>query len=224
MKLNVDKVYCCHHPSQLLSPRKIYLNKFFEDNNIDVEWVEEGTPEQSKSYDNSKLLDVVMREGPASCRGNFDNSNDLTHKLISLILKHMYCFEDQIKNEYKNILILEDDADLFNTFSECYFNNCMEEFSEMNLDILFLGSCCGLHFPFTSPEKMVYHDATLRSRCTHCFVVTLDASIKIMNKFPTMFHAADWQLNHIIEEENLSVGWAEPSISQMNYKSSLNWV
>jgi|TARA_A100000172_G_scaffold80969_1_gene72140 hypothetical protein len=221
MKLNVDKVYCCHHPAEHIAPRKNKLSSFFLDSSIDVEWVELGTPEDAKTYDNTELVQKILTKGPLHCRNDYAKATDLSYRLISLILKHNYCFEQQVKNNYENILILEDDADLFTTFSEDYFNKCMGEYTELGLDLLFLGSCCGLHYPNVSPNKLVYTAANLRSRCTHCFVVNINAAKKLLKTFLQMFDSADWQINAIIEEQRLRVGWAEPSVAQMNYESTL---
>jgi len=221
MKLNVDKVYCCHHPAEHLASRKHKLSSFFVDNDMTVEWVELGTPEEARAYDNAELVQKILTKGPLHCRGDYVKANELSYRLISLILKHNYCFEQQVENNYENILILEDDADLFNTFSESYFNKCMAEYTELGLDLLFLGTCCDLHYPNTTSDKFVYTAPGLKSRCTHCFVVNIDAARKLLKTFLRMFDAADWQINTIIEEQNLSVGWAEPSINQLDYKSSL---
>tara|TARA_B110001454_G_C12706512_1_gene428819 strand:+ start:1472 stop:2173 length:702 start_codon:yes stop_codon:yes gene_type:complete len=222
MNLNIDKIYCCHHPSESLSPRKEKLLKIFNDNNLDVEWVEGFSPEDAKQYNHKTLLRNVMTKGPENCRNDEEKATQLTYRSISLILKHNYCYEEQIKNNYENILILEDDVDLSSVFSEDYFNKCMEEFSELNLEMLFLGSCCNLHFPNATSEKFVYYADFLTTRCTHCYVVNQTAATKALKWTYEMIDSVDWQLNWVIDKEKIKTGWAEPSIEQMDYGSSLN--
>ena len=221
MQLDIDKIFCCHHPSPKLAERKYKLIDFFSSNNLNVEWVESGAPEETKQYNNDSLVHKIMTRGPVECRNNIDKSKDLSYRSMSLILKHNYCYEQQIENNYENILILEDDVDLFGVFSETYFNKCMKEFKQLNLGMLFLGSCCGLHYPNTEPDKYVYFSEDLRSRCTHCYILNIDTAKKLLKYVYNMFDSVDWQLNSIIEWENIKTGWGEPSIAQLNYESSL---
>ena len=222
MNLNIDKIYCCHHPSESLKARKVELSKFFENNELDVEWVEGFPPEEAKKYDHDALLYNVMTKGPENCRDNKKKAIELTYRSMSLILKHNYCYEQAAEKGYENILILEDDVDLTSVFSEEYFNKCMKEFLDLKLEMLFLGSCCDLHYPITSPDKYVYHHEGLTTRCTHCYVVNIHAVPRLLNWTYQMLDSVDWQLNIAIIKERIKTGWAEPSIDQMDYGSTLN--
>lgn len=226
MNLKIDKIFCCHHPSQNLSPRKEKLEGFFTKNQLEVEWVTSFTPEDAKRFNIEYLLKNIQKNGPQNCRGFTEgavaNAYDLSFRSASLILKHNYCYEQQLKHEYSNILILEDDVNLEETFSENYFNKCLGEYEKQKLEMLFLGSCCNLHYPNTKSDRYVYHNRSLRTRCTHCYVVNLAASRRILKHCYKFLDSVDWQLNHIIDIENIRTGWAEPSIKQLNYKSSLN--
>lgn len=222
MKLNIDKIYALHHPSYALRERKCKLENFFASNGVKVEWVEGFSPEESKKRDRSLLIKAILEKGPEKCRGNIEASDAFSLKLASLILKHNYCYEDQVKNNYENVLILEDDVDLFSNFSEDYFNKCMEEFKEKGLEMLFMGSCCGLHYFPTNPNQYVYPHESLRTRCSHCYIVNIEASRRLLKHCYKMFDAADWQLNWMIEEEKIKNSWAEPSIHQLDYESTLD--
>jgi len=226
MKLKVDKIFCCHHPSSALAPRKKRLFKFFIKHDLDVEWVTGFTPTDAKKFNYDSLFDNVVSKGPRECRGGSDeaqkNAHDLCLKSVSLILKHNYCYEQQLEHNHENILILEDDANLEGVFSEFYFNKCMDEYHQQNLEALFLGSCCNLHYPHTYTTQYVYYDPSLRTRCTHCYVIRRSAAARIMRHCYKMRDSVDWQLNWIIKTENIKTGWAEPSVPQLNYGSTLN--
>mgnify|MGYP006208818619 CR=1 FL=1 len=225
MNLNVDKIFCCHHPSEFLKSRKERLVNFFKENDIDVEWVEGFPPEEAENYDYSGLVHRTMTRGPMDCRTDEAKAKDLSRKGVSLILKHNYCYEQQIENNYKNILILEDDVDLSSGFSEQYFNKCMREFEAAGLEMLYLGSCCEMKHPEARPDKYVYYDhytKPLPSRCTHCYVVSTEGARKTLKHSFGMFDSVDWQLNWIIEKEKIKNSWAEPSVRQLNLGSSLN--
>ena len=98
----------------------------------------------------------------------------------------------------------------------------MNEFSQLNLEMLFLGSCCNLHYSPTTEGKYVYHDDALTTRCTHCYVINIAAAKKALKWTYKMLDSVDWQLNWVIRKEKIKTGWAEPSIDQMDYGSTLN--
>ena len=128
MNLDIDKIFCCHHPSPSLSERKQKLVDFFKDNELEVEWVEGFPPESASNWEHASLLKNVLAKGPEQYRDDAEKAEEFCGKLLSLILKHNYCCDEQIENNYENILVLEDDVDLFSNFTEEYFNKCMREF------------------------------------------------------------------------------------------------
>lgn len=201
----IDKIFICHHKPLL--ERKSYLQKFFLDNNIDVEWVENFLPEEIE-YEYKRVV------------GSINDSE------ISIYLKQQYCFEQQVKNNFKHILILEDDVDLPNNFED-YLNKCMKEFidHEPKLDAMMLGSCCGIETKNASPDKMVYYEDGQMTRCAHAMVFNLEASKKVVKNLNIINYPIDHKLNWIIKKENLKIGWVEPSIKQKSeiglFKSSI---
>lgn len=201
----IDKIFVCHHNP--LVERKIYLQKFFVDNNIEVEWVENYLPDEIE-YEYKRVI------------GSINDSE------ISIYLKQQYCFEQQIKNNLNHILILEDDVDLPNNFKD-YLDKCMEEFVnyEPKLDAIMLGSCCGIQTKNISIDRMIYYEDKQMTRCAHAMVFNLEASKKIVKNLKTINYPIDHKLNWIIKKENLKIGWAEPSIKQKSesgkFKSSI---
>lgn len=190
----IDKIFVCHHKP--LVERKTYLQKFFLDNNIDVEWVESYLPDEIE-YEYKRVI------------GSINDSE------ISIYLKQQYCFDQQVKNGFNNILILEDDVDLPNNFIE-YLNKCMYEFNshEPQLDAMMLGSCCNLNVKDTDKSKMVYYNEGQLTRCAHAMVFTLKASQKIVKNLKIINYPIDHKLNFIFKKEGLKIAWVEPSIKQ----------
>ena len=190
----IDKIYVCHHIP--LIERKNSLQEFFVQNNIEVEWVEGYLPSEIE-YEYKRVV------------GNINDSE------ISLYLKHQYCFDDQIKNNFENILILEDDVDLPFNFNE-YLKKSMIEFNlhEPKLDGLMLGSCCNINFKNTVDSKLVYYQVGQLTRCCHAMVFTLTAAQKIIKIIMIINYPIDHKLNYIIKKEDLKIGWVEPSIKQ----------
>lgn len=190
----IDKIFVCHHTP--LKERKTQLQKFFTEHNINVEWVEQFHPDEIE-YEYKRVI------------GNINDSE------ISIYLKHQYCLNEQVKNNYEHILILEDDVHLPTNFNE-YLENCMDEFMsyEPKLDGLMLGSCCGIRSKNIVEEKLIYFEENQLTRCAHAIMFTLNASKKITKKLNAINYPIDHKLNFIIKNENLKIGWVEPPILQ----------
>lgn len=190
----IDKIFVCHHKP--LTQRKLHLQQFFQKNNIDVEWVEDYLPDEIE-YEYKRVV------------GHLNDSE------ISIYLKHQYCLEQQVKNNFKYILILEDDVELPNNFLN-YLEHCMNEFIQHNpkLDGLMLGSCCGLVSKNIINNKFVYYEKEQMTRCAHAMVFCLEAARKIVKNLKIINYPIDHKLNSIIKAEDLNIGWAEPSVKQ----------
>lgn len=142
---------------------------------------------------------------------------------LSLYLKHLYCFEDQIKNNYQNVLILEDDLLIPSEYNFIdYVNYCIREYKKMNADMMFLGSCCDIKVNNIRRNKYVYLNKNQLTRCTHVYTVNIEAAKKIITKVHPKNMPIDFKLNEIIIVENLKVAWTEPSLKQNpRFKSEL---
>lgn len=222
--INIDKIYICHHKPLL--ERKEILNQYFIDNNIDVEWVESYLPEDIKDdYNNIVGQFNVDPDAKFICYGQYDYYPNVGMKIkvseLSLYLKHLYCFEDQIKNNYQNVLILEDDLLIPDNFIN-YINYCISESKILGADMMFLGSCCGIETDNIQYNKNVYLNKNQLTRCTHAYTVNIEAAKKIMTKVHPKNMPIDFKLNEIIIVENLKVAWTEPSFKQNpKFKSEL---
>ena len=73
-KKMIDKIFVCHHKP--LIQRKEKLQKFFIENGIGVEWVENYLPDEIE-YEYKRVV------------GNINDSE------ISIYLKHQYCLNEQ---------------------------------------------------------------------------------------------------------------------------------
>lgn len=182
--------YCLHHPG--LVDRKVYLEKIFFNSDIFPIWVCGYPPE-------SLIL-------PAN--SSFKNINE-----YSLYKKQQHAIEEQLKHEIETIVILEDDVILPDNFKE-YVNTCLTEFNNLDGDILFLGKCCNISAQNITEGKHVYYSPDYKSRCAHCYLITLQAAKKIYPHLLQNQCAYDFKLNHIIELEKLKVCYAEPGILQ----------
>lgn len=182
--------YCLHHPG--LTDRKQYLEKIFLNRDIFPIWVTFYPPES-----------IHLPPGSA-----FKNINE-----YSLYLKQQHAIQEQLKHEIEYITVLEDDVILPENFKE-YIEICLKEFISLKGDLLFVGTCCGIKSRDIKENKHVYYAPDYRSRCAHCYIVTLEAAKKIYPYLLKGQCAYDFKLNQIIEKEKLRVCYAEPGILQ----------
>jgi len=204
----IDKIFITHHPA--LTKRKQNLLLDLQREGIaNAEWVEMFPPEEIKTT--GKI--------------------GISKKEASLYLKHRYCLEQQLKNGWENILILEDDAMLPENFIP-YLEKCLDEFSELRGDMLFLGtnkefSLKKFYYRNEKFERIeynvavekkggqnVYYHPTYMSRCTHAYIVSNQAIEKILKNLETINKTIDNKFDEIIKKEVLKVCWAEPGIYQ----------
>ena len=188
------KTFCLHHTD--CPERKIKLEEVFQREGITVEWVEDFHP---STIDVSKL----------------DLQHDLNINAISVYLKHQKCYELQKKNNYKNILILEDDVIIPEDFGFISFvEKCMIDFESLEGDLMFIGGAFDIKPPIIHSDQTVYTAPGFKSRCIHCYVVSDRCTDTILKTINIMDDAADWKLNKIIDDNKLKVCYTEPSIQQ----------
>jgi hypothetical protein len=182
--------YCLHHPDLL--DRKVYLDKIFLDSDIYPIWI--------CGYHPSSL--TLPKDS------SFKNINE-----YSLYRKQQHAIEEQIKHKIEYIVVLEDDVLLPDNFKN-YVQICLHEFIDVKGDILFLGKCCNISARDIKQDKHVYYAPDYRSRCAHCYMLTLDAAKNIYPHLLSNQCAYDFKLNQVIDIEKLRVCYAEPGILQ----------
>jgi len=188
-----EKIYVIHWKP--LKERKKYLTQIFKDLNVSekVIWVDQ--------YENKNDLK------------NIENVFDLPFKLLLVNMSHLFCYKDQHKNKYKNVLILEDDIDFGSLNIPVYLNQAAKEFQELDGDLAFLSTCCGLKVENSKPPKLLYYDKNYVTRCTGAYIVNLRCTEKLISSIIN-FHAIDRILNAIIPYMNIRVLWSAIPIRQ----------
>lgn len=217
------KIFVCHHPP--LTHRKEYLDNFFSSRSIDVEWVENFSPEEiTEDYDQIVgVKDLVINPNVPGVQQNqytlYENAGrKVTVPELSLYLKHQYCFEQQIENGHDLIVILEDDIMLPNNFKE-YLDVCHSEFVNHSpkLDCLMLGSCFGFRSPYVQENRLIHYGPNQLTRCTHAMMFSLNAAKKIVKNLYPVNWPIDFKLNEIIIKEDMKVAWTEPALQQASH-------
>ena len=187
------KYYVLHHSP--LTKRKQYLEHCFKLLNIEPTWVTGFLPDEIKLPAQNRFVNI--RE-------------------YSLYLKHAFCYEDMIKNNIEIATIFEDDVVLWKEYRK-YEEIFLKEFRELKGDIMFHGTCCEIE-PYENIEgKHVYYHPDYRTRCAHCYMVTLNAVNKIVKHWYTNPKTPDHFLNEMIEKEGLRSCYTRPAIQEGVY-------
>ena len=193
------KYYCLHHTP--LTARKEYLTKQFSLLNLDVEWVTGFLPEHISMPENHRFVNLQE---------------------YSLYLKHLHCFEDQVKNNIDLITVFEDDViipDNYNNLKLLF----LKEFKEIDGDIMYEGSVGDygkVRYPIEG--KHVYYESYYLGRHAHCYTVTLEATKKFLSFYSTNFLTPDWNLNECITNFKLRSCWTVPHLDQGSCIGSYN--
>jgi len=188
-----EKIYVVHW--KLLKERRSYLEEQFKKFNLTerVVWVDQYADENELKF--------------------FKNPFKINLRLLAVNLSHLYCYEDQYKNKYKNILIFEDDIDFGSLNIPVYLNQAAKEFKELDGDLAFLSTCCGLKVKNFKPPQLLYYDKNYVTRCTAAYIVNLRCVEKLIVSM-TNFHAIDRILNYMIPHMNIRVLWSAIPLKQ----------
>jgi len=221
LMINFPKSYILHCKS--LKERKIHMETFMLDFNINHEWVTdfdgvELTKEIIDEFyiqDDVKVHERIAPLWPISQH----QSRRLFNTEISLAIKHYKALEKISENDEIG-LVLEDD---------CLFcENFIGVFNEMlsktpnDWDVIHVGNGYGMH-----PENykkdcgngcfLMKHPA---SRCTEAILFKKEAAKKIISNMKPILLAADWELAYQYYKLDLNVYWWDPApITQASHRN-----
>lgn len=214
--MKLDNIYLLHHIDFKYRKDKIE-NRLLEEN-VKVEWVENYLPDDidyEKELINHEVFEDIDIIHPYGIYRNF--SKKISINSLSLVLKHLWCYKDQLLNNYENVLILEDDVEIIPNFND-YLDNVMMEFNKLktenDVEMVMLGTS---HY-FTAKKtenNFIYYNEHQKTRCTHAYILNISATKKIVEKFTIINLPIDFKLNEIIQITNIKVAWAEPGLKQI---------
>jgi hypothetical protein len=199
--------FCLHHTPAV--DRKEYLLPFFEKEKININWIEDYLP---TSDDVTKFGKIYYE--------NCVNRKYLNNAEISLTLKHNKAIKMLAESNYESAVIFEDDLEIPDF-------PLLEKIKEVNNllisddgDLLFIGSYgnCDLDKDF---PHAIWHQPWMRSRCTHCYLITKKTAIKIQQFMSDVIAPPDWQLNIAIEKFSLKTYWARDHVYQRSEKRKI---
>lgn len=210
MKIKETPIYVTHCVS--LSDRKNRLDTEFQTLGLSPTWITNHDADNLTWEDWSKYYSFTNVFRPISPQE------------LSLVIKHLSCYEQIVKNGQNFALILEDDVTFVDNFSELfdkYLSSVPDDF-----DLIFLGNCCNLRVPDPHPEVYLYAKSHPATKCTDSYIIKASAAEKLLKTMIPCHAPADHELNAQLEQHNMKVYWLEPPlISQGSetglYKSSV---
>jgi GR25 family glycosyltransferase involved in LPS biosynthesis len=207
------KIFIIHY-KKLIDRKKHILKQFEKYNITDYEFIEIDRDEL-QGYD----LSI------------FEN---ITNAYMAVALSHLYAYK-QIKDNYDEALILEDDVILADNFINI-FNNYLIQLPQ-EYDMLFLGDGCYYHIDahILSPNKNIYqksHTPTIwgsmqdgSTRCIDSCLVSKKCAIKLCNYINNLTKkintTTDHWLNIVAKEKNFLMYWAEPTITTQGSQTGM---
>lgn len=213
---NLDKIYVLNHVD--FHKRREVIENSLKKEGIEYELVQMYHPndiDYEKELLNWEIFEPVDIVQPHGIYQNF--SKKISMGSLSLVLKHKWCYIDQIKNNYKTVLILEDDALIPDNFNEFLEKN-VDEFIEMNknesIGMLMVGTSHNFNVHNTTDGKYVYYNENQKTRCTHAYILDIDTTKKILPRFNIINLPIDFKLNEIIQVEGIKVAWTQPGLIQ----------
>lgn len=206
------KIFVVHY-KKLINRKTHILEQFKKYNITDYEFIE---------IDRDELCEQNI----SMFQENYSKSQ------IAISLSHFYAYK-QIKDNYDNGLIFEDDVILSDNFINI-FNKYITKLPE-DYDMLFLGDGCNLHIEKHKliPNKYIYEKGLYPTswggdgagRCTDSYLVNKKCAIKLCEYINNLSYKInlpiDWWLNIAARDNNFKVYWAEPTIVTQGTQTGL---
>lgn len=136
----------------------------------------------------------------------------------SLSFKHYHVLNRQIEDNLDYVLYMEDDIDLRSIANVAEFlTQCLREMRDTGGELCWVGGTRELEIREPKIEgKCVYYHESYTTRCTHAFIVSLDAAKKIVDNYH--FHnQVDIMLNGLIQTLPIKSGWTSPFLYQKSH-------
>lgn len=223
----LDRIMICHHAP--LTERKRTLSAQLDRLGIEVDWMERYLPDEIRNDYEKLTADWAVFEKMHITQPyqSYENAGKkLTMSELSLYLKHLACLRAQVENNWRNLLILEDDITIYDKIV-AFLKSNMDEFTNpaefgFPPDMLMLGTAFNFRAKRIRRGKFIHFEPDQRTRCAHAIIYNLGCVPKILERAVHINMPWDFKLNEIIQVENLKVAWSEPGIPQSTaYQSSV---
>ena len=142
-------------------------------------------------------------------------SLDLRQAQLSSTLKHFFAMYHAVKNNFTNVLVVEDDAVFMEDFQMRLSDTMLH--LPVNYDMLFVGGCLNMHselYTRNGQQPGVYAQPSTNSRCVTSYLVSQEGAGKLLlaSTFNQPFDLAIDQFRSAHLATPMYVYWQEPEI------------
>jgi GR25 family glycosyltransferase involved in LPS biosynthesis len=130
---------------------------------------------------------------------------------LSLAIKHVETYRQILDGGQPFALILEDDVILPPDFAgrfDRYFADAPPD-----LDLVFIGSCCGLRVASATSDRHFYPRATPAAKCTDSYLISRSAAERLLSTILPLTLPIDFELNYQLHAHGMTVYWLEPPLT-----------
>jgi GR25 family glycosyltransferase involved in LPS biosynthesis len=212
----IDKIYLLHHRD--FTERFNIISKRLKEEDTKYEIIDTFSPSEI-DYDNlminyESFTPTLIEHINDSSYYNF--SKKISPGSLSLVLKHVQAWKNQLENNYENILVLEDDCEIPLNFNQ-YIESIINEHKQDNkCELIMVGTCLGFVSPsYLSNGKHIFYHPYQKTRCTHGYIISKKCAQKMIDGFKNFNLPIDFKMNEVIQLENINVGWVEPGLRQI---------
>jgi GR25 family glycosyltransferase involved in LPS biosynthesis len=130
---------------------------------------------------------------------------------LSLAIKHVEIYRQILEDGQPFALILEDDVLLAPDFAarfDRYFAHAPSD-----LDLVFIGSCCGLRVASATDDRHFYPKTTPATKCTDSYLISRAAAERLLRTMLPLTLPIDFELNYQLHAHGMTVYWLEPPLA-----------
>ena len=222
----LQKIYIIHYTKLL--DRKRYVDDKLKQ--FDLEKITEYACLFDRN--NLKSEDIEKYSYSKNCECYFNREkvmdipyfHDLNNTAISITLEHLKCYENFLKTEYDQLLVLEDDVIfLTNNFNE-EINDYIDQIESLyknNSYILYVGQGANrsgsvnennLNMFEKISNNIYIHNGKI-SHYSDSYVINRKACEIILEKSVPFYFAIDWELNYIHKSTNVLPLYSYPQLT-----------
>ena len=209
------KVYLLNHPD--FESRRIKITNRLNEENVDFEIIDKYSPSEIDyeylTKDHTSYENIIIEQ--VGRYSYYNRPIKVSPGSLSLVLKHIHCWKNQIRENHENILILEDDCEIPNSFNKI-LERVLEEKIADNYDMVMLGGFSDFISPNTEQGKIIHHHPNQKTRCTHAYIINIKSSKIMIEGFSNINNPIDIKMNEVIQINKLKIAWLEPGLKQYN--------
>lgn len=197
-KIKIDKVYCVNLDDA--NDRYETIKKY--ENEIDIgitrfSAIDTRTYEKSSKYYNLLTDSAIKKLEKLQIDGAREHHEDLSVGAIGCYLSHYNIWKDAIKNNYKQVLVLEDDAKLYDGFYKKIIKiaeNTPDDWDIILFGLYGIGTKVNNELDIYKVDKFI---------STHCYLINIESISKIIDDFIPIDVQIDFTISKFIPDINV---------------------